>query len=87
MNYLKSSCMFQCFCVDEEYYFRVFKFALKGKFRSILGSDGMMKSDCSLALWLHFECLLNALWVLSNACLMLSECSEKSIKVAQPTYF
>ena len=50
MNYLKSSCMFQCFCVDEEYYFRVFKFALKGKFRSILGSDGMMKSDFSHAL-------------------------------------
>ena len=34
MNYLKSSCMFQGFCVGEgeEYYFRVFKFALKGKF-------------------------------------------------------
>ena len=38
----------------------------------------MTKSDCSLALCLHFKCLLNALWVLFNACLMLSECSEKS---------
>ena len=32
--------------------------------RSILGSDGMTKSDCSLALWVHSECPLSAVWVL-----------------------
>ena len=47
--------------------------------RSILGSDGMTKSDCSLSLWLISECSLSILWVPSeyslNACLMLLESS------------
>ena len=46
---------------------------------SILGSDGMTKSDCSLSLWLLSECPLSIHWVPSewslNACLMLSESS------------
>ena len=33
---------------------------------SILGSDGMMKSDCSLSLWLLFECSLSILRVTSE---------------------
>ena len=32
--------------------------------RSILGSDGMTKSDCSLALWELFKCSLSAFWVI-----------------------
>ena len=34
--------------------------------QSILGSDGMTKSNCSLSLWILFECPLNILWVLSE---------------------
>ena len=37
--------------------------------RSILGSDGMMKSDCSFALWVLFKCSLSAFWVPSE-CLL-----------------
>ena len=37
--------------------------------RSILGSDGMTKSDCSLSFWLLFKYCLSAFWVLSE-CLL-----------------
>ena len=33
--------------------------------RSILGSDGMTKSDCSLVLWVLFKCSLSFLWTLA----------------------
>ena len=39
--------------------------------QSILGSDSMMKSDCSLTLWVLFKCSLRAF----SALLVLSECS------------
>ena len=47
--------------------------------QSILGSDGMTKSDCSLALWVLLKYSLSALWLLSES-LVLKMMKIESLK-------